>query len=104
MKPEKILYAMNDIDNEFLREAHAEAAPKHRHSRKLAVLIAAVVTLMALTVTAFAAEEIAGWFKQYFSRNTENGLTPGQIEYLDEHEQIVGESQSHNGYDLKLKG
>ena len=102
MNPKKILYAMNDIDNEFLNEAR-EKAPARRHSRKFAALMAAVIAVTAMTVTAFAAEDIAGWFKQYFSRNAENGLTPGQIEYLDEHEQIVDESQSHNGYSLKLK-
>lgn len=103
MKPEKILYAINDIDSEFLDEARAEAAPKHHSSRRFAVLIAAVIALMAIAVTAFASEEVAGWFRQYFSRNVENGLTPGQIEYLDEHEQIVDESQCQNGYDMKLK-
>ena len=75
---------------------------KHKKMRP-AVLVAVIAIITAMTVTAFAAEEISGWFKQYFARNSENGLTPGQIEYLDEHEQIVDESQTHNGYDLKLK-
>ena len=75
---------------------------KHKKMRP-AVLVAMIAIIAAMTVTAFAAEEITGWFRQYFSRNAENGLTPGQIEYLDEHEQIIEESQSHNGYDLKLK-
>lgn len=65
MKPEKILYAMNDIDPAFLNEAQ-EAAP-HRRNRKFATLIAAVITLMALTVTAFAAEDIESWFKDFLS-------------------------------------
>lgn len=63
MKPEKILYAMNDIDTAFLNEAR-EAAPCHR-KRKFAALIAAVITLMALAVTAFAAEDIESWFKSF---------------------------------------
>ena len=65
MKPEKILYAMNDIDTAFLEEAR-EAVP-HRRKRKFTALIAAVITLMALTVTAFAAEEIESWFKEFLS-------------------------------------
>ena len=103
MKPEKILYAMNDIDNEFLNEAREEAAPKHRHSRKFAALIAAVIAVTAMTVTAFAAEDIAGWFKQYFSRNAENGLTPGQIEFIEENEQVIAETQANNGWTVELK-
>lgn len=103
MKPEKILYAMNDIDSTFLREAREEAAPVRRHSRRFAVLIAAVVALMAITVTAFAAEEIAGWFRQYFTSQSETPLTPGQIEFIEEHEQVIEETQAANGWNVELK-
>lgn len=75
---------------------------KHKKMRPM-VLVALVAIIAAMTVTAFAAEEISGWFKQYFMRHSENGLTSGQIEFLDEYEQIVDENQTHNGYDLKLK-
>ena len=101
MNPKKILYAMNDIDTAFLNEAR-ETAPR-RHSRKFVALIAAVIALMALTVTAFAAEDIASWFKQYFTKQSEIPLTPGQIEFIEENEQVIEETQSHNGYALELK-
>ena len=102
MNPKKILYAMNDIDNEFLHEAR-EKAPERRHSRKFAALLAAVIAVTAMTVTAFAAEDIASWFKQYFSKQSDAPLTPGQIEFIEENEQVIEESQSSNGYTLKLK-
>lgn len=104
MKPEKILYAMNDIDGQFLREAREETAPAAKpYRRRFAVLIAAVVALMALTVTAFAAEEIAGWFRQYFTNQSDTPLTPGQIEFIEENEQVIEETQEHSGYSLELK-
>ena len=103
MKPEKILYAMNDINSEFLNEARAEAAPKHRHSRKFVALIAAVIALMAMTVTAFAAEDIAGWFQKYFTKQSDVPLTPGQIQYIEENEQIIAETQENNGWSVELK-
>ena len=103
MKPKKILYAMNDIDAAFLNEAREKTAPARRHSRKFVALIAAVIALMTLTVTAFAAENIAGWFKQYFTKQTDTPLTPGQIEFIEENEQVLSETQSHNGYSLELK-
>ena len=103
MKPEKILYAMNDIDAAFLNEAREEATPARRHSRKLVALIAAVIALMAVTLTAFAAEEIAGWFRQYFDKQAEAPLTPGQIEFIEENEQVIAETQTHNGWSLELK-
>ncbi len=104
MKPEKFLNAFNDIDGQFIREAREEAAPATRKvSRRFAALIAAVIALMAITVTAFASEEIAGWFQQYFARTSETGLTSSQIEFIEKNEQIIEESQTHVGYSLELK-
>ena len=66
MKPEKILYAMNDIDGDFLHEARENVASSHRRSRKFVALIAAVITLMAVTITAFAAID---WFHTFLERS-----------------------------------
>ena len=103
MKPEKILYAINDIDSEFLDEARVESAPKHHRSRRFAVLIAAVIALMAIAVTAFASEEVAGWFRRYFAGQSEASLTPGQIEFIEDNEQIIGETQMAKGWSVELK-
>lgn len=104
MKPEKILYAMNDIDGQFLREAREDGASSARpHRRKFVTLIAAVIALMAVTATAFAAEEIAGWFTQYFAGQADAPLSPGQIEFIEENEQVIAQTQQHNGYSLELK-
>lgn len=67
------------------------------------VLVALIAIVAAMAITAFATEEIAGWFKHFFAKNSENGLTASQIEYLDKHEQIINETQTNNGYELKLK-
>ena len=103
MKPEKIITALNDIEGQFLTEAHETAAAPRRASRRIAVLIAAVIALMAVAVTAFASENIAGWFKQYFTRQSDTSLTPGQIEFIEEHEQVIAETQTHDGWSLELK-
>lgn len=75
---------------------------KHKRMNPM-VLVALIALVAAMTVTAFASEEIAGWFKQYFARNSENGLSTEQIHYLDENEQILGQNQTRGGYDLKMK-
>lgn len=103
MKPEKILYAMNDIDTAFLSEARVKTASARRYRRKLTALIAAVIALMALSVTAFAAEDIAGWFRQYFAKRSEVPLTPSQIEFIEENEQVFEETQTYNDWSLELK-
>ncbi len=104
MKPEKFLNALNDIDGQFIHEAREEtAAAPPKAFRRFAVLAAAVIAMMALAVTAFASEEIAGWFQQYFARTSEAGLTSSQLEFIEKNEQIIEESQTHVGYSLELK-
>ena len=67
MKPEKIITALNDIDGQFIREARETAAAPRKTPRRFAVLIAAVIALMALTVTAFAADEVVDWLRTFLS-------------------------------------
>lgn len=104
MTPEKLLTALNDIDSGVIREARAPRSHTERKSsRRFAVILAAVIALIAMTATAFAAEEIAGWFRNYFAQRTEYTLTQGQIDYIAENEQILAEVQEQNGYAVELK-
>lgn len=103
MKPEKILYAMNDIDGQFIQEAADHTETPRRRSHRFAALIAAVIALMAMTATAFAAEEIAGWFKEYFAKKSEIPLTPDQVQFIEENEQVIAQNQTNDAYSLELK-
>lgn len=103
MKPEKIITALNDIDGQFIREAHETTAAPRKSTRHFVVLIAAVIALMAITATAFASEYIAGWFKQHFEKQSNAPLSPGQIQFVEENEQIVTEPQTQNNWTVELK-
>lgn len=103
MKPEKIITALNDIDAQFIREARETAAAPRKSTRRFTVLIAAVIALMAISITAFASEQISGWFRQYFSGQSEAPLTPGQIQFIEENEQVIAETQANNGWTVELK-
>lgn len=104
MTPDRILDALNDLDGQLLREARAEhKTVRKRPGRRFAVLIAAVVALMAVTVTAFASEAVSGWFKQYFGQKTEENLTQGQVQYIEENEQVIAEVQEQNGWTVELR-
>ena len=104
MTPEKLLNALNDIDGQSIRDAHAEARTARRgSSRRIAVILAAVIALVAMTVTAFASEEIRGWFQNYFAQKTDSGLTPGQIEYIEENEQTIAQAAEQDGWTIELR-
>lgn len=102
MTPEKLLDALNDIDEQFIREAREEPDVRRGSSRRLAVLIAAVIALLAISITAAASGEIANWFQYYFFSKNENNLSQEQIQYIDENKQSVEETQAQNGYQLEL--
>lgn len=70
--------------------------------RRAIVLAAAVVMLMALTVTAFAAEDIANWFRSYFEGRMDGQLSEAQITLLEENEQPLGQSITHDGWTIEL--
>ena len=101
MKPEKLLDALNDIDSDLIAGAHAPQA--HGTRPRFTLLIAAVLVTAALTATAFASEAISGWFKQYFTNQSEVPLSPGQIEFIEENEQVIMETQTANGWAVELK-
>lgn len=99
MTAETLLSALNDIDDELLTEPLTEVPHLHR-SRRLIVLIAAVIAL--LVVTACAAGEISGWLESFFVDRADSGLSPDQIGYITENEQLISESQTFNGYTVEL--
>lgn len=70
--------------------------------RRALVTVAAAVMLMAMTVTAFAAEDIANWFRSYFESRTEGKLSEAQITLLEENEQSLGQSITHDGWTIEL--
>lgn len=67
------------------------------------VLVALIALTVAMTVTVFASELVAGWFKQYFERINDRPLASEQVQYIEENEQIIQETQSKNGYSINLK-
>lgn len=103
MTPDKMLDALNELDSRFLREAREEKAGKSvMKGRRFTVLIAAVIALMAMTVTAFASEAVAGWFRYFFAGKAQEELTPAQIEFIEENEQIIAETREENGWTVEL--
>lgn len=95
--------ASGTLKQEVLNMAKTKDRKLRLSGRRAAVLAAAVILLMGLTVTAFAAEDIALWFRSYFSRNGEKELTQQQIAFISENEQFIGNSQTVDGWTITLQ-
>lgn len=64
------------------------------------VLIAAVIALMALSVS--ASETVQNWLVSFFGDKTEGGLSEGQVEYIEENEQQIQAAQTQDGWTVEL--
>ena len=107
MRPDDILDMIGDARGSYIWDAQkvraGEAAVSCRRiSMKKVWLIAAVVALMLLLVGCTVAYA-QGWFAAFFSGRSDVPLTEDQVEYIQEHEQILMETQSKGGWTVELK-
>lgn len=89
------------ISAEEFRQGKQKAQMKRLSTRKM-WLIAAVIALMLLLVGC-AVAYANGWFQQIFSARSETPLSSEQIQYIQNNEQIVGQSQTKNDWTVDLK-
>ena len=104
----ELLTALGGISAENLFGAEAlQSKPCVRANGKMkmkrAVLIAAVIALTLLLVGCAVAAYANGWFQQIFSARSETPLSSEQIQYIQNNEQIVGQSQTINDWTVDLK-
>ena len=89
------------ISAEEFRQGKQKAQMKRLSTRKM-WLIAAVIALMLLLVGC-AVAYANGWFQQVFSERSETPLSSEQIQYIQNNEQIVGQSQTKKDWTVDLK-
>ena len=102
MRPEDILRAMNDLDQDLVAEAKRDAR-KPRAFRKACVLAAAILLLGGLALSAAAAAEGSGWFLRFFSSRSDRVLTADEVALIENGTVNLGQAQTHNGYTLMLE-
>lgn len=89
------------ISAEEFRQGKQKAQIKRLSTRKM-WLIAAVIALTLLLVGC-AVAYASGWFQQIFAARSETPLSSEQIQYIQNNEQIVGQSQTKNDWTVDLK-
>ena len=116
MNGKNLLIGLSYIDRKYIEESEQDIpvkkaitparnqhkAQSKRLSTRKAWLIAAVIALMLLLVGC-AVAYANGWFQQIFSARSETPLSSEQIQYIQNNEQIVGQSQTKNDWTVDLK-
>lgn len=99
----EFLELLGSVQDKFVEEARAmPAVPRRRISFRRASLIAAVIALAALLVGCTVAYA-QGWFAEFFADRSDTPLSDSQIEYIQENEQIIMETQAKGGWTVALK-
>lgn len=64
-------------------------------------LLVAAIVVSLLAVTAAAAAQ--NWFVPYFSGESESGLSQEQVNFIEQNEQHIDQSQTQNGWTMELR-
>lgn len=107
MKAMDLLTGLNNVRDSYVIGAEEFRQGKHNAQiRRLSVrkvwLIAAVIALTLLLVGC-AVAYANGWFQMIFNARSETPLSSEQIQYIQNNEQPVGQSQTIDGWTIDLK-
>lgn len=106
MNGKELFLGLSYINRKYIEEAEKDTvssfSAKKRGRLRSPLLIAAVIALTLLLVGC-AVAYANGWFQQIFSARSETPLSSEQIQYIQNNEQIVGQSQTKNDWTVDLK-
>ena len=107
----QLLKGLTGIDSELLvsveqqtnasKTKWSKSQSKHLSGKKIWLIAAVIVLAMLLVGCAVAYAN--GWFQQVFSVRSETPLSSEQIQYIQNNEQILGQSQTKNDWTVDLK-
>ena len=100
MNGRDIFLALDFIGEDLVEQAEFDAFPAQR--RRLRPLLAAAL-IAVLLLAGCAVAYTQGWFADFFQEASGGPLTPGQMGYLQEHEQIIAQTQTHDGWTMELR-
>lgn len=106
MSGKELFLGLSYINRKYIEEAEKDTvssfSAKKRSRLRSPLLIAAVIALTLLLVGC-AVAYANGWFQQIFSARSETPLSSEQIQYIQNNEQIVGQSQTKKDWTVDLK-
>ena len=104
MNGKDLLIGLGNIGHRYYDEAEYDTIVENRKYRTIRrpLLVAAIITLTLLLVGC-AVAYVNGWFTELFSARSEIPLSDKQVEFIQENEQVIMETQSTNDWTVKLK-
>lgn len=96
----ELLELLGNVRDNYVADARTPG--KAHYSLRRPLLIAAIVALMLLLVGCTVAY-VNGWFTDFFAARSDEPLSSEQIDFIQEHEQIIQETQTKGKWTVELK-
>ena len=96
----ELLELLNNVKDSYVADARTPVQKVRTLRRPL--LIAAIVALTLLLVGCTVAY-VNGWFTDFFAARSKEPLSPEQVEFIQEHEQIIQQTQTKGEWTIELK-
>ncbi len=103
MKPETILHALTDLDEDLILDAAEQPCRPNIHRRRLSALLTAAVLASTLVGTCFAYTDGASWFRRFFTAHSGEVLTESKNAYLDQSAAAFRQSYTKDGFTVSLE-
>lgn len=97
----ELLQLFGSVRDGHIQDAYGDFCPKQRGRFRRILLVAALIGLGLLLVGCTVAYA-SGWLEDFFARRSQAPLSGEQIQYIQEHEQIIQESQTRDGWTVEL--
>jgi hypothetical protein len=104
MNGKELLIGLGSISLKYYDEAENDTITEAKARRILRkpLLVAAIVALTLLLVGC-AVAYANGWFAELFAARSDTPLTDGQVQFIQENEQVIMETQSNHEWNIELK-
>ena len=102
MNGRDIFLALDFIGEDLVEGAEFDAFPARRR-RLRPMLAAALIAVLLIGLVGGAVAYSHGWFASFFQESSGRPLTPGQMGYLQNQEQIIAQTQTHDDWTIELR-
>ena len=96
MNGKSLLIGLSYIDNKYIEESEKDMPARHAIAWK-SLLIAALIAALLLAGCGYVVLSESQWLQSFFSRQKGQPLSQGQLAYIEQNTQIIGQSLSING-------
>ena len=103
MNGRDIFLALDFIGEDLVEGAEFDAFPARRRRLRPMLAAALIAALLLAGLVGGAVSYSHGWFASFFQESSGGPLTPGQMGYLQNQEQIIAQTQTHDDWTIELR-